>query len=194
MKDVTVEIKKKSSLSFIPGHIWKQRPFKFKPEMFAPESERLKKIPMVSPQVQWESLSLFRKDPDTPMVYCVSGMPDDAQAKYFAAYLTELHCEYKSPQANVVWEPLFSDYHNNLLRKNDLEGPSMLVLYNLTPNSQPTKLEKARDLLEKFTSIPRVIVVAGEDPYSFMMTRLFLPFHGIAFFNTKVMSNRVEII
>ncbi len=109
MKEITIEVVHKNTLPFIPGHIWKQRPFKFKPQTFAPESERLKKIPMVSPKVQYDSLSMFRKDPDLPMIYYVAGMPDDAQAKYFAAYLTELHCSFKRFQANVVWEPLFSD-------------------------------------------------------------------------------------
>lgn len=194
MKDTMIEVKRKAAMSFVPGHIWKQKPFRFKPEPFAPESERLKKITILNSQIQWDSLSMFRKEPDMPMIYCVAGMPDDLQAKYFAAYLTELHCAHKKSQSNVIWEPLFSDYHNNLLRKNDVEEPSMLVLYNLTPNAQAQKLEKTRDLLERFTSIPRIVVVAGEDPYSFMMTRLYSPFHGIAFFNTKAMSNRVEII
>lgn len=43
----------------------------------------------------------------------------------------------------------------------------MLVLTNLADNSTPAKLEAARDLLHMYSSIPRVLVVAGTDPWAF---------------------------
>jgi hypothetical protein len=43
----------------------------------------------------------------------------------------------------------------------------LLVINNLADNSTPAKLEAARDLLHMYSSIPRVLVVSGADPWAF---------------------------
>ena len=72
--------------------------------------------------------------------------------------------------------------------------PSLLVITGLTPNSTPVKLEKARDLLEKHSNIPRIVVMAGEDPITFFMTRLYYSVNSIYYHSSALVKQRVEIV
>jgi len=51
----------------------------------------------------------------------------------------------------------------------------MLVITNVGVDSSQVKLEKLRDILEKYDSIPRIVVVNGVDPVSFFAERVRLP-------------------
>jgi hypothetical protein len=64
----------------------------------------------------------------------------------------------------------------------------------LSPNSTAVKLEKTRDLLEQNSHIPRIIVVAGEDPVTFLKSRLYYPVHNIFFHSPGVLKRKVEVI
>lgn len=127
------------------------------------------------------------------MIYGVAGNPDDSKAKYFAAYLVASHIAHMRGEANVVWAPMYGGFDNPHMDENRA-SPTMLVLTNLTPNSTNFKLEKTRDLLEKFSDVPRVVVSCGMDPLSFLATRLFVPIHGLAYFSEALVKKNVEII
>ncbi len=185
-------IRKGQIVNIVPSHVWRARHFKWNPITFATESERLNAKFIESP-VQDKSLATFLEDPSTSMIYGVSGNPDDSKAKYFAAFLVAAHLKVMGADANVIWAPQYGGFDNPHM-SDDRAAPTMLVLTNLTPNSTPFKLEKARDLLEKFSDIPRVVVIAGMDPLSFLTTRLHVPVHGIAYFSEALVKSQIEVI
>jgi hypothetical protein len=193
-----IELKPGYGLSeVVPGSVWKQGAFKWEPSTFACESEKLHEK-FIEPSVQNDSLLRFMKEPDLPMIYCVSGNPDDLKAKFFAAYLVQIHQQVLGLRANVVWHTIYGGFDNPLLKEYDpVDGktdPTMLVLSNLTPNAPGLKLDKTRDLLERFQDIPRIVVCAGEDPLSFMTTRLYSPVHALAYFSESLVRKRIEVI
>jgi hypothetical protein len=188
-----IEVHAKGSImNVVPGHVWRTKAFKWNPLTFATEAEQLNSK-FIEPSKQDKSLSMFIKNPETPMIYGVSGNPDDSKAKYFAAYLIDLHMKHLKADANPVWATLYGGFDNPYL-SNDKASPTILVISNLTPNSTTTKLEKARDLIEAFPDIPRIVLCAGMDPLSFLTTRLHVPVHGLAYFSEALIKARVEII
>lgn len=159
------------------------------PHGFALESGRLTQK-VVEASVQVASLAAFEANPRAPMTYVVSGNPDDVDARYFAGYLAQLHRARLGLDASVAWAPVIGNFENPLMR----EQPTMLVLHNLTPRSSNLKFEKVRDLVEVHRKIPKVLVVAGEDPLSFAATKLHTPCHGIAYFGRSISNTFNEVI
>lgn len=178
--------------NIVPGHVWRTKAFKWQPLAFATESEQLNSK-FVESGTQDKSLAMFLKNPRTPMIYGISGNPDDSKAKYLAAFLVAAHMKTLGTDANPVWAPMYGGFDNPYM-SDDKAKPTLLVLTNLTPNSTTFKLEKARDLLEKFSDIPRIVVVAGMDPMSFLTTRLHVPIHGIAYLSEGLVKQKVEVI
>ena len=176
--------------SIVPGHVWKQGKFRFQPMAFGLESERLHEK-IIDEDVQYDSLDRFQANPDCPMTYAVSGNPDDSKAKLFAAYLVGLHIKHRKSY-QVEWHSVNGGFNNPLLKPD--HEPSMIVLTNISPVSTQVKLDKVRDIVEKYQDIPKVLVISGEDPMSFMMTRLYLPFHGIAYFCEALVKRKLEIL
>jgi hypothetical protein len=183
--------------SVVPGSVWRCASFKWDPLPFVTENERLEDR-VIETSVQQEGLSLFTEQPDTAMVYGVSGNPSDEKAKLFAAYLVGLHLAFMGNKANVLWHTLYGGFDNKIMKDYDeiygKASPTILVLSNLTPNSTSVKLEKARDLIERFCDIPRIIVNAGEDPMSFLTTRLYVQVNAVAYFSETLVKKRIEII
>lgn len=174
----------------VPGYVWRQGKFKFDPTAFSVESDRLENR-LIDEVKQEQSIQLFTEDPAAPMVYCVAGNPDDQKAKLFAAHLVGLHLKNRK-HPNVVWHSLTATYKNPMMELPS--SPSMLVLTNLTPMATQIKLDKTRDILEYYTDIPIVLVVSGEDPVSFMASRLYHAVHGIAYFHEGLVKKKVEIL
>jgi hypothetical protein len=166
----------------------------FAPKAFAVEHPKLEGR-IIEASTQWMSFDVFAKKPTRSMIYIVAGNPDDEKAKYFAAYLVQLHKQYveaKGRVSQVIWEHVYNGYDNPLL-KTGVE-PSMLVLDNLTVKSNFVKLDKARDLLQRWSDIPRVVVCAGEDPISFAAQRLHVACHGLAYFASDISKTAQQVI
>lgn len=179
-------------VNIAPKQVLAYKPFNFSPMDFALESESLvEKI--ISEQVQMRSLKRFLADPSSPVIYGVGGSPDDVQAKYFAAYLVQQHIKTLGVKANVRWITLYGDYANPHIR-DDISRPSMIVLTNLCPNSTNVKLEKARDIIEFYPDIPRIVVNAGLDPMSFLTTKLFTAVNAMAYFPLGLFKQKVSVI
>ncbi len=164
---------------------------KFDPQSFVVESPKLESR-IIESSVQVKSLSSFVTKPTRAMNYVVAGNPDDRKARYFAYYLAEIHQQQLGLKSDVRFETIVGNFENQLITKD--ATPTMLVISNLTVNSSNLKFEKCRDLLERFPSIPKVIVVAGEDPISFAATRLHIAVHGIAYFGNKISKMVNEVI
>lgn len=163
---------------------------KWAPSAFTIESPRLEPR-IIESSVQEQSLQAFTANPRKPVTYVVAGNPDDREAKYFAAYLAQLHTAAVGIDSKVVWESITSSFENPAMQADNV---SMLVLTNLTPKSSNLKFEKTRDLLERHAGVPKVLVVAGEDPLSFAATRLHAPCHAIAYFGSKTSKTFNEVI
>lgn len=173
----------------IPGHVWQERPFNFNPVDFAVGGDRLKEK-IYPGEIQLQSLKRFTDDPCKSSIYGCSSAPSDQRAKYFAAFLVQTFLSLAPPNVSVRWESLTSSFDNPALNSE----PSLLVMSGLTPNSTPVKLEKARDLLEKHCSIPRIVVIAGEDPITFFSTRLYSSVNNIFFHSSALVKRVVEVV
>ncbi len=189
---VKVKVKDRDLLAgIVHGSVWRQNHFVWEPTSFVIESPRLESR-IVPASKQLKSLEAFIEKPNRPMIYVVCGSPDDSRAKYFAAYLAYIHkCKYLH-RADIYWEAVFGGFENPLLKKD--VSPTMLIISNLAENSTAVKIEKAKDLIEKYPNIPRIVVCAGEDPISFAATKLHVPAHGIAYFSSSLSKTVQEVI
>lgn len=177
---------------FIPESIWRTKPFTFSPITFGVNTEKLTDK-LVGPDVQRKSLQNFIDAPYAPWIYGIASAPSDDIAKYFAAYLVQQFILHSPPSRNTIsWHHLYSDFKNSLI-END-EKPSLLVITGLTPNSTSPKLEKARDLLEHFDNIPRLVVIAGEDPITFFATRLHYKLTNLFFSSSSLVKRKIEAV
>ena len=156
---------------------------KFDPPTFVVESKKLDNR-MIEASRQVKSYEDFKANPRRPVTYVVAGNPDDLKARYFAYHLAEIHMQALGAKEDVKFETMLGNFNNPLI-VNSEASPTLLVVSNLTIRSSNLKFEKTRDLLERFPKIPKIIVVAGEDPISFAATRLHVPCHAIAYFPSK---------
>jgi hypothetical protein len=192
-----IAVKRTPFLDCVPGNTWACAPFKWDPQPFALESERLDQNKIIDSQAQDDSLSNFMKNPELPVIYGVCGNPDESKARLFAAHLVNLHCRHLGNRAKPVWNVQYGGYENKLLK--DYSGidssyePSILILSNLAVNSTQQKLEKARDLLQRFSGVPRIVVAAGEDPISFLSSRLYVECNALAYFPEPLVKKRMQI-
>lgn len=188
-----IEVAQKGTVGqTVPGSVWRQPAFKWDPVAFATQSDELNEK-FIEPTVQDQSLVQFIKKPTRPMIYGVGGNPDDTKAKLFAAYLMAAHCKKMGSDANPWWIGLTGGFDNPWLDTNRAR-PTMIVICGLTPQSTNQKLEKARDIIETYENVPRIVIVAGADPLSFLAARLHVPVHGLAYFCEAIVKSRIEVI
>jgi len=183
----------KKTIDSLPDQIaFRLKRLQWNPSGFVIEHERMEHK-IIEASVQDMSLAKWEDNPKAPMTYVVAGSPEDEVAKYFAAYLVDVHRQRLGINANVHWETVFNGYDNPILKSGI--SPTLIVLSNLSVKSNFLKYDKAKDVIERFPSIPKIVVVAGEDPISFAAQRLHIPCHGIAYFaNAKASKNVQEIV
>lgn len=106
----------------------------------------------------------------------ISSFPSDQWAKYLAIEL--MHRAFKQWQHKhrpgvqpPMWHRVFGGL-GDPLRDSPNEKLSMLIISNINEVSTPHKIEKVRDLLERYNEIPRIVVMSGEDPLTFFGNRL----------------------
>ena len=111
----------------------------------------------------------------------ISSFPSDLRAKYLAIYYMSLAIEEyrkgnKKPGRGMpVWHRVYGGFTDQLRDKPPNEIPCMLVIANVNLTSTPQKIEKVRDLLERYSEIPRIIVTGGEPCCSLFAHKLFYP-------------------
>lgn len=182
----------------VPGDVWRQKYFAYAPRGFTAQSPLLERgeddVPvLIDAKVQKEGLLAFLNNPTLPMTYIVTG--DEGMAEYFAAFLVQAHMERLGSAAKVEWDRIYNSYNNHLLktygeRERENDDPTMVVISNLSPLSSDIALGKARDVLTRFSSIPRVVVAAKEDPISFAATRLYVKsVNAIAYFQNPLIKS-----
>lgn len=176
----------------VPHSVWRCKAFKWEPKAFVVGNDELNQK-FIEPSVQDASLVKFIKNPSAPMIYGVAGNPDDLKAKLFAAYLMDTHCRRYKMDCNPWWVNLNAGFDNPWVAK-DRPMPSLVVITGLTDKSTNHKLEKARDILEMYPDVPRIVVIAGADPFTFLATRLHLPINGLAYFCEAIVRQKVEVL
>jgi hypothetical protein len=182
----------------VPGDVWRQKFFPYKPTGFTAKSQELERgeddvPPLIDANVQKEGLLAFLNNPTLPMTYIVTG--DEGMAEYFAAFLIQAHLERVGQAANVEWDRMYNTFTNRLFktygeRPNPESDPTMIVLSDLSPLSSDTALGKTRDILSRFSEVPRIVIAAKEDPISFAATRLYAKsINAIAYFQNPLIKS-----
>lgn len=133
-----------------------------------------------------------------PYIMVVASMPNDAKAKLTAAAIMERavtdHIRGKQGKLTYsrslpLWHTLTGSFADEL-RDSREESPSLLILSNVSTDSSNVKIEKLRDILEKFNSTPRIVVLTGSDPITFVNTRLRVAINYCLYLST---SHKVEL-
>ncbi len=114
---------------------------------------------------------------------CINSFPSDLMAKHLATYIFSLGLDswakrHKPGRTMPVWHRVFGGLHDALRDKTIEETPSLLVISNINESSSAHKLEKVRDILEKYSHVPRIVVSSGSDPITFFTTRLHYPLNA----------------
>lgn len=131
---------------------------------------------------QYRFLESFIEHPlRSSSTMAISSFPSDLRAKHLAIYLMSIaiahHREghHKPGRSMPLWHRVFGGWTDNLRDKPVQDLPSLLIIANVHSNSSPVKIEKVRDLLERFSEIPKIVVTGGEPPHQLFATKLFYP-------------------
>jgi len=112
----------------------------------------------------------------------LSSAPSDLRAKQVAVQLFLMAMEEyqaRDPRKNTnrsmpIWHRIYGGFGDSL---RDLQSnfPSFIVISNITANCTNLKIEKVRDILEKYNAmkIPVLVITGGIDPYTMFATKLF---------------------
>lgn len=130
----------------------------------------------------------------------ISGYPSDLRAKQVAIYLFHLAMkEYseRDPRKNLnrsqpLWHRVYGGFGDSL-RDLKSDFPSLIVVSNITPKCSDIKLEKVRDILEKYNSmgIPVIVVIGGCDPYTFFTQKLYYPLRYALYVGSSAMTKEI---
>lgn len=113
----------------------------------------------------------------------ISSFPSDALAKYLAIHIFNVAQaawvrRHKPGRSMPLWHRVFGGLGDPLRDKPVDETPSLLVISNINEASSAHKLEKVRDLLEKYSMVPRIVVLSGADPLTFFAQKLYYPINA----------------
>lgn len=101
----------------------------------------------------------------------------------------------RSPNIRMpVWHYVIGGFKDRLRDddnyKQKVGTPALLVIDGLASNSTEPKLEKARDLVELYSSVPRIVITCGTNPLEFAHERIFLSVNRVLYFGV---SRQVQI-
>jgi hypothetical protein len=164
----------------VPSPVWRQSEFRWKPE----------DLKGLTADQQFQSLGMWNRNSQTAQTFVVTSH-DVLKAEYFAAMLVEMHMR-QNRHSNVLWLPIYDDkldrytaqFRDAVPRaKREIE-PTLIVLSNLQLESTNVQVEKARDVMARWPSIPTVIVGTSKhiDPITFAHYML-MPMHRAVHIN-----------
>lgn len=171
---------------------------------FTSEVEGLKPQ-SISKKDQLEMMAKVIKNPfHAPYICCISGKPNDLKAKLLATYIMSI--AVKMQQAKSADEktkkylvsrsmPIFTNVmgwsQNKLLEQQ--EKPSLLILANVPQGMTQHKQERLRDLLEMYSSTPRIVVTANHDPLTFFNGSLFMHLNSCCLLTNSSVKKSYEV-
>lgn len=131
---------------------------------------------------QYKMLKSFIEHPlRSSHTMCISSFPSDLRAKYLAVHLMSTAIaqhrdgQHKPGRALPLWYRVYGGFSNPLVDKPIQEVPSLLVITNVGMGSTAAKLEKVRDLLERYSEIPKIVVTGGDAPCNLFANKFHFP-------------------
>ncbi len=143
-------------------------------------------VPRILPKAivtarQMKSLRHIMANPlRSPYTLGIGSFPSDMRAKHLAITIMnaaiEEHLRNRKPGRSLpLWHRVYGGLGDPLRDKPIVDMPCMLIIANLSIDSSNFKLEKVRDLLEKFSDIPRIVITGGEPPVDLFANKLHYP-------------------
>lgn len=174
----------------LPGDLHTVRPFNFDPQPFSLKPP-LFRDKLISASSQQTSLSQFLESPQSNCVYSVTGILSDLEARYFAAFLVDQYLSLTT-NTHVEWVHL-KNKGDVAAMISTVPSCSLLVITGVYPTMMPSRIEAARDLLDAYSDIPRILVGSGEDPITFSVGHLnIVPTR--CYFHQSALSNSSDVV
>jgi hypothetical protein len=167
-----------------------QRPFKFRPTSFTASIDGLKPK-SINQARQIEVIDRWVDDPTVPGLYGISSAPNDGQSKLLAAWMMERHLLYAANN-KPIWHDLTGGFESSLMEPEQINA-TMLVLNNVGPDVSSTKKDKLRDILERYSDLPIVVVVNGSDAFTFFTRDLRKSTQGVIYLANSLVKRAHEI-
>lgn len=160
----------------------------------------------ISKKEQMDMMQAVIKNPfHGPYICCISGKPNDLKAKLLAVYIMQRAIQMQMNTAELSSKtqrylkdrslPIFSNVMgwstNKLLEQQ--EKPSLLVFANVPQGMTQYKQEKLRDMLEMYSSTPRIVVTANHDPLTFFNGSLFMHLNACCFLTNSMVKKSYEV-
>jgi hypothetical protein len=110
----------------------------------------------------------------------IGSYPSDTRAKLIAVNIMNAAIDAQIAgklrgRAYPLWHRLYGGLYDNLRDSKETQLLSLLVITNVGVDSSQNKLEKLRDLMERYDNTPKIVVVNGIDPVTFFAERVRLP-------------------
>lgn len=172
---------------------------------FVSELEGLKPKTVTKKKQIEDTLKVINNPLSAPYVFCISGNPNDLKAKLLATYILEkaiyqfIDKEKLDEKTQKTLKhksaPVFHNvmgWSKNPLLENQV-SPCLLVLSNVPKGMTQYKQEKLRDILERYSDIPRIVVTAGHDPLTFFNGSLFMGINYACYLTDGIVKKAHEI-
>lgn len=137
----------------------------------------------ISTKKQLESLRKLLRNPlKFTGTIGISSYPSDSRAKYLAQVIMSAAIdEYKANRRHYgtksmpKWHRVYGGLKDSLRDLGKPEDVSMLIISNIHDESSSIKIEKIRDLLEMYSSVPKIVVKGGAQVIDLFAYRLSYP-------------------
>lgn len=113
-----------------------------------------------------------------PYTLCISSSPSEVMGHMAAMrlFLRAIAKTKSEKRAGIPkWHTLYGGYTDKLRNADVKSDINLLVISNIASNSTDLKIEKLRDIMAMYSDIPKVLVMANENPMDFMMDKLHMP-------------------
>jgi len=147
-------------------------------------------IPKTSVNRQIEACHKLLIDPlRGSAITCIGSMVTDDRAKFLAMSIMNEAIDMQKQGSHrgkllPIWHRVMGGYYDELRDAKERKNISLLVIANVGPDSTPQKIEKVRDLLEKYDHIPRIVVVNGSDPVTFFASKIRMTMQNAILLNS----------
>ncbi len=162
-------------------------------EVIKPEVYRVIPRPVSTAKQYKVAEHLLEKAEKGTGAYGVGSFATDERARHFAVQVMAnvIKRQQKSLRTKgyPLWHRVYGGFKDELRDRKPDPIPSLIILSNITPQCTNVKLEKIRDILEKYDSVPRIVVCTGVDPITFFGNYLHYPMRGSIWLGPK---NRVK--
>lgn len=122
-------------------------------------------------------------------ITCIGSMPSDDRAEFLAmSFMLAAIAQQKEQPAYrgkllPLWHQVTGGFYDPLRDLKERKNISMLIITNVGLDSTSHKLEKVRDLLKIYSTIPRIVVVNGTDPVTFFAEKMRMTLQFAMFLN-----------